>query len=236
MSVARRFASGFAIALFAVSVFAAELPRTKPESVGLSSGRLERVSEVFRAKVDAGEIPGYVALVARHGKVAYFEAYGMQDPTTKKPMAKDSIFRIYSMTKPLTSVAAMILVEEGKMKLSDPVSMYLPELKDLKVATNADSAKTPADLQTQPAANPIRILDLLLHTSGFTYGFFKGVPGSGAVEEAYIDAGESNLDISNAELVTLLSKLPLKYEPGTTWWYGRSTDVLGRVIEVVSGM
>ena len=236
MSIARRFAAGCASAVFAVSAFAAELPRAKPEAVGLSTSRLEHINQVLHAKVDAGEIPGYVALVARHGKVAYFEAYGTQDPTTKKPMAKDSIFRIYSMTKPLTSVAAMILVEEGKMKLSDPVSMYLPELKDLKVATNADTAKTPADLQTQPAANPIRILDLLLHTSGFTYGFFKGVPGSGAVEEAYIDAGESNLDISNAELVTLLSKLPLKYEPGTTWWYGRSTDVLGRVIEVVSGM
>jgi CubicO group peptidase (beta-lactamase class C family) len=236
MSVARRFASGFAIALFAVSVFAAELPRTKPESVGLSSNRLERVSEVLRAKVDAGEIPGYVALVARHGKVAYYEAYGMQDPSTKKPMAKDSIFRVYSMTKPLTSVAAMILVEEGRMKLSDPVSMYLPELVNLKVATNADSAKTPADLQTKPATNPIRVLDLLTHTSGLTYGFFKGVPGGGAVEQAYIDGGEGDLDITNAELVTRLSKLPLKYEPGTTWWYSRSSDVLGRLIEVVSGM
>src|SRR3954470_5283150 len=236
MTVARRLAAGFAIALFAISVFAAELPRAKPEAVGLSSSRLEHINQVLRAKVDAGEIPGYVALVARHGKVAYYEAYGMQDPTTKKPMAKDSIFRVYSMTKPLTSVAAMILVEEGKMRLSDPVSMYLPELKDLKVATNADTAKTPAELQTKPAANPIRVLDLLMHTSGLTYGFFKGVPGGGVVEQAYMDGGEGDLDISNAELVTRLSKLPLKYEPGTTWWYSRSTDVLGRVMEVVSGM
>src|SRR3954465_10674616 len=236
MFVVRRLASGFALALFAISVLAAELPRAKPESVGLSSSRLEHINQVLRAKVDAGEIPGYVALVARHGKVAYYEAYGMQDPTTKKPMAKDSIFRVYSMTKPLTSVAAMILVEEGKMRLSDPVSMHLPELKDLKVATNADTAKTPAELQTKPAANPIRVLDLLMHTSGLTYGFFKGVPGGGVVEQAYMDGGEGDLDISNAELVTRLSKLPLKYEPGTTWWYSRSTDVLGRVIEVVSGM
>ena len=121
MFVTRRLTPGFVIALFAVSVFAAELPRAKPESVGLSSSRLQHINEVLHAKVDAGEIPGYVALVARHGKVAYFEAYGMQDPTTKKPMATNSIFRVYSMTKPLTSVAAMILVEEGKMRLSDPV-------------------------------------------------------------------------------------------------------------------
>ncbi len=236
MSVARRLASGFVLALFAISLLAAELPRAKPEAVGLSSSRLDNINKVLRAKVDGGEIPGFVALVARHGKVAYFEAYGMQDPTSRQPMAKDSIFRIYSMTKPLTSVAAMILVEEGRMKLSDPVSMYLPELANLKVVSNADTAKTPADLQTKPATNPIRVLDLLLHTSGLTYGFFKGFPGSGAIEQAYIDAGESNLDITNAELVTLLSKLPLKYEPGTTWWYSRSTDVLGRLIEVVSGM
>ena len=109
MSVARRLASGFIIALFAVSVFAGDLPRADPEAVGLSSERLERINEVLHAKVDAGEIPGYVALVARHGKVAYFEAYGIQDPTKKTPMATDSIFRVYSMTKPLTSVAAMIL-------------------------------------------------------------------------------------------------------------------------------
>ena len=187
------------------------------------------------AKVDAGEIPGYVALVARRGKVAYFEAYGAQNPNTKAPMTRDSIFRIYSMTKPLTSVAAMILVEEGKIKLSDPVSMYLPELANLQVATNAASVKTPAEVQTRPAKNPIRVLDLLMHTSGFTYGFFKPFPGGGPVEQMYLDGGVNDLDITNAELVTRISKLPLKFEPGTTWWYSRSTDVLGRLIEVVSG-
>ena len=183
-----------------------------------------------------GEIPGYVALVARRGKVVYFNAHGVQNPKTGKPMSRDAIFRIYSMTKPVTSVAALILVEEGKMKLSDPVSKYLPELADLKVAVNADTAKSPADIKTRPAKNPIRVVDLLMHTSGFTYAFFKPLPGGGALEQMYMDGGVNDLDISNAELVKRISKLPLKFEPGTTWWYSRSTDVLGRLIEVVSGM
>ena len=114
--------------------------------------------------------------------------------------------------------------------------MYLPDLAKLQVAVNADTARTPAEVQTQPAKNPIRVLDLLLHTSGFTYGFFKPFPGGGPVEQMYLDAGVNDLDISNAELVERIGKVPLKFEPGTTWWYSRSTDVLGRLIEVVSGM
>ena len=225
-----------ALVALACSAFGADLQTARPEEVGLSPERLKRIEEVLGAKVKAGEIPGYVALVARRGKVAYFEANGVQNPSTKKPMSRDSIFRIYSMTKPITSVAAMMLVEEGKIKLSDPVSKYLPELANPRVATNADSAKDPAEIQTRPAKNQIRVLDLLLHTSGFTYGFFKPFPGGGPVEQMYLDGGVNDLDITNAELVTRISKLPLKYEPGTTWWYSRSTDVLGRLVEVVSGM
>ncbi len=213
-----------------------DLPTTIPEDVGLSSQRLNRIAEIFNAKVREGEIPGYVALVARNGKIAYFEAHGVQNPNTGKPMSRDSIFRIYSMTKPVTSVAAMILVEEGKIKLSDPVSKYLPELANLNVAVNADTAKTPSEIKTRPARNPIRVVDLLMHTSGLTYAFFKPFPGGGAVEQMYLESGVNDLDISNAELVTRISKLPLKFEPGTTWWYSRSTDVLGRLVEVVSGM
>lgn len=236
MSFARRFTVAVALWLVALVAVAVELPRSKPEAVGLSSDRLENIRKVIGAKVDAGEIPGYVALVARRGKVAYFEAYGIQNPNTKRKMSRDSIFRIYSMTKPVTSVAALMLVEEGRIRLSDPVSMYLPELANLQVATNADTAKAPADVQSRPAKNPVRVLDLLLHTSGFTYGFFKPFPGGGPVEQMYLDGGVNDLDVTNAELVTRISKLPLKYEPGTTWWYSRSTDVLGRLIEVASGM
>lgn len=221
---------------FAVASFAADPPRVKPESVGLSGQRLERIHSVLSGKVDRGEIPGYVALVARQGKIAYLDVYGQQDPNTHQPMSKDSIFRIYSMTKPLTSVAAMILVEEGKIKLSDPVGKYLPELAQLKVVTNLSDAKEVSEIQTAPAKNPIRVLDLLLHTAGFSYGFFKTFPGGGPLEQMYLDGGENDLDITNAELVTRLSKLPLRYEPGTTWWYSRASDVLGRLIEVVSGM
>ncbi len=236
MSITKRFAAVLLLWFVAVAVIAADLPRAKPESVGLSSERLDNIRKVLGARVDAGEIPGYVALVARRGKVAYFEAYGVQNPNTRKPMSRDAIFRIYSMTKPVTSVAAMMLVEEGKIRLSDPVSMYLPELANLQVATNAADVKEASEVQTRPAKNPIRVMDLLLHTSGFTYGFFKPFPGGGPVEQMYLDGGVNDLDITNAELVTRISKLPLKYEPGTTWWYSRSTDVLGRLIEVVSGM
>jgi CubicO group peptidase (beta-lactamase class C family) len=236
MHIARRLSVAIALSLVACLAIAADLPRTKPEAVGLSSERLDNIRKALGAKVDAGEIPGYVALVARRGKVAYFESYGLQNPNTSKRMSRDAIFRIYSMTKPVTSVAAMMLVEEGRIKLSDPVSMYLPELADLRVATNADSVTDPAAVQTRPAKNPIRVVDLLMHTSGFSYGFFKPFPGGGPVEQMYIDGGVNDLDISNEQLVSRISKLPLKFEPGTTWWYSRSTDVLGRLIEVVSGM
>jgi CubicO group peptidase (beta-lactamase class C family) len=236
MPVTARFVILAVLWLAAACTLAADLPRAKPEEVGLSSARLDNIRKVLGAKVDAGEIPGYVALVARRGKVAYFEAYGVQNPNTRVAMSRDSIFRIYSMTKPITSVAAMMLVEEGKIRLSDPVSMYLPELAKLQVATNPATAASAAELQTRPATNPIRVVDLLMHTAGFTYGFFKPFPGGGVLEQMYIDGGVNDLDITNAELVTRLSKLPLRYEPGTIWWYSHSTDVLGRLIEVVSGM
>src|SRR5262244_3516359 len=154
MSLRSRLFVAIVVALCAVQVWAADLPQAKPEAVGLSAERLDRVGKVLRAKVDAGEIPGFVALVARHGKIAYYEAYGQQDPNSKAPMKRDAIFRIYSMTKPLTSVAAMMLVEEGRMKLSDPVSMYLPELANLKVATNAATAKDASGIETKPATRP----------------------------------------------------------------------------------
>ena len=200
-----------------LGAFAQGLPTASPESVGLSAERLERIGAVVQRHIDETRLSGAVTLVARKGCVAWSRAQGMMDKEAGKPMKPDAIFRIYSMTKPITSVAAMILVEEGKIRLSDPVSMYLPELANLKVATNADSAKDPAHIQTRPAKNPIRVLDLLLHTSGFTYGFFKSFPGGGLVEQMYLDGGENDLDITNAELVTRLSKLPLRYDPGTAW-------------------
>lgn len=234
MPLARHLTALLTLWLLSFIGVAADLPRADPESVGISSERLQNVKKVFDARVQAGDFPGYVALVARKGKVVFHEAYGVQNLAAGTPMTRESIFRVYSMTKPITSVAAMILVEEGRIRLSDPVSMYLPELKDLQVVENLDAA-SPADIRTRPAKNPIRVLDLLLHTSGFTYAFFKNFPGGGALEQAYIDNKVGEFDVTNEEFVTLLSKLPLRYEPGTTWWYSHSTDVLGRLIEVVSG-
>jgi len=220
-------------AVFAASspAWAGDLPRAVPEEVGLSSERLARIGEVIGAGIEKGEIPGFVALVARHGRIAYHEAFGKQDPETGVPMRKDSIFRIYSMTKPITSTAAMILVEEGRIKLSDPIGKYLPELAELEAATNADTAASVADLKTEKADAPIRVVDLLRHTSGLTYGVFGDTP----VEKLYLDGGINDLSITNEKLVTLLADLPLKYQPQTTWEYSRATDVLGRLIEVVSG-
>jgi CubicO group peptidase (beta-lactamase class C family) len=204
----------------------------KPEQVGLAPERLARITATLKRDVDGGVIPGAVLLVARHGKVALFETLGTRDPATKAPMTKDAIFRIYSMSKPITSVATMILFEEGKLTLDQPVSKYLPQLGGLKVGVEkTDAAGGAPTLELQPARRDMTIQDLLRHTSGLTYGFF----GSGVVKKAYVDSKVWNDYPSNAELVDRLAKLPLAYQPGTTWDYSHSTDVLGRLIEVISG-
>ena len=211
--------------------WAQALPAAKPEQVGLSSERLARLTSTLKADVEKGILPGAVLLVARHGKIALFEAIGVRDPGTKAPMTKDTIFRIYSMSKPITSVAAMMLVEEGRMSLADPVAKYLPQLGSLKVGVEkSDAAGGPKTLELVPA-RPISLHDLFRHTSGFTYGFF----GEGLVRKSYVEAKVLDGDPTNAEFVERLAKLPLAYQPGTTWDYSHSTDVLGRVVEVVGG-
>jgi CubicO group peptidase (beta-lactamase class C family) len=218
--------------LAAVAAHAQALPGAKPEQVGLAPERLARISATLRTDVEKGVIPGAVLLVARHGKVAMFEAIGARDPESKAPMTRDAIFRIYSMSKPITSVAAMILFEEGKLTLDQPVSKHLPQLGGLTVGVEKPDAGGGAPaLEMQPARRDMTIQDLLRHTSGLTYGFF----GSGLVKKAYVDSKLWNDYPSNAELVDRLARLPLAYQPGTTWDYSHSTDVLGRVIEVISG-
>jgi len=209
---------------------AAVLPAVKPEAVGLSGERLGQLSAALKADVEKGLMPGATLLVARHGKIAWFEAMGVRDPGTRAPMTKDAIFRIYSMSKPITSVAVMMLVEDGKLALSDPVSKYLPQLGGLKVGVEKPGASGPT-LELEPARRDMTIQDLLRHTSGLTYGFF----GPGLVKKAYADANLWGDYPSNADFVDRLAKLPLMHQPGTTWEYSHSTDVLGRVIEVVSG-
>jgi CubicO group peptidase (beta-lactamase class C family) len=207
------------------------LPAGKPEEVGLSSQRLAKITEMLRDNIAKGEIPGAVLLIARHGKIAYFENLGSLDPQAKTPMPKDAIFRIYSMSKPITEVAAMILFEEGKITLDEPIGKFIPALAKLQVAANNNVGAAGGELQLVPANRPVSIQDLMRHTSGFTYGFFGDTP----VKRLYVEAKLWEDYPSNAEFVERLSKLPLAYQPGTTWDYSHSTDVLGRLIEVVSG-
>src|SRR5262247_4589372 len=157
----------------AVAAFAQSLPSAKPEQVGLSSERLQKITEVLKADVDKRVIPGAVVLVARHGKVAFFETVGVRDPATKVPMTKDTIFRIYSMSKPITSVSAMMLWEDGRFNLSEPVSNYIPQMGDLKVGVEKhDPSGGQPTLELVPAKRDMTIQDLFRHTSGLTYGFF----------------------------------------------------------------
>lgn len=210
---------------------AQSLPTARPEQVGLSTQRLQMLTDVLKADVAAGKIPGAVLLVARQGKVAWFEPVGRLDPAADTPMQRDGIFRIYSMSKPITSVAAMMLVEDGRLKLDDPIAMYLPEFTSMTIGVEKPGADGKPVLETVPARRAITVQDLMRHTSGLTYGFF----GSGLVKQAYNAANLNANDPDNAEFSQRLAKLPLAYQPGTTWDYSQSTDILGRVIEVVSG-
>jgi CubicO group peptidase (beta-lactamase class C family) len=211
-------------------VGAQALPSAKPEQVGLSSDRLNKITARLKADADKGVIPGAVVLVARHGKIALFEAVGTRNPATKAPMTKDGIFRIYSMSKPITSVAAMTLWEDGKFTLAEPVSKYIPEMGGLKVGVEKPDTGGKPTLELVPAQRDMTIQDLLRHTSGLTYGFF----GPGLVKKMYVDGRVWNDYPSNAEFVARLARLPLAYQPGTTWDYSHSTDVLGRLIEVIT--
>lgn len=210
---------------------AQSLPSAKPEQVGLSTERLNKVTAMLKADVEKGVIPGAILLVARHGKIAWFDTVGTRNPETKAPMTRDSIFRIYSMSKPITSVAAMVLFEDGKFNLSEPVSKYIPQLGGLKVGVEKSDADGKVTLELVPAQRNMTIQDLFRHTSGLTYGFF----GNTLVKKMYVDTKVWNDYPSNAELVDRLAKLPLASQPGTVWDYSHSTDVLGRLVEVISG-
>lgn len=222
--------------------WAQSLPSAKPEQVGLSSERLERVGQALKGEIAKGKLPGAVALVARKGRVAYFESFGLQDKAGGAPMANDAIFRIYSMTKPLVSVAAIMLMEDGRLVLTDPVSLHLPQLTKLQVsAPKADSTFARVTYQMVPTEREMTIQDLLRHTSGLAYG---EITANAPVKEAYAKAGAyqpSGLPFdargsTPAEQVTGLSKAPLAHQPGTVWEYSLASDVLGRVVEAASGM
>jgi CubicO group peptidase (beta-lactamase class C family) len=207
------------------------LPLAAPEEIGLSSARLARLGAVMAGEIERGRVPGAVALVARRGRLGYFESFGRRDAAAGAPMAKDAIFRIYSMTKPITSVAAMMLWEEGRFLLSDPIAKYLPDLSRLDVARLDVTIDRDGEIERVPALRAVSIQDLLRHTSGLTYEF----RGSGPVHKMYRSAKVDSRAQSNADQVATLGRMPLLYQPGTRWEYGRSTDVVGRLVEVLSG-
>jgi len=204
-----------------------------PEAAGFSNSRLERLSEVLRADVTAGTIPGAVALIARNGQPAYYQAFGYAERTTLRAMQPTTVFRIASMTKPVTVVAALMLMERGKLLLTDPVWRYLPALRDVQVGVeDVDSETGQRCLTLKQARRPMTIQDLMRHTAGFTYGQF----GDSLVQRAYRNAHVVDNQQNNAELVAKLAKLPLAHQPGTTFEYGMSTDVLAAVVEAISGL
>lgn len=215
------------------AVGAAPLPKaSKPEDVGFSSQRLQRVTDTFNEHVASGKIPGAVLLIARQGKIAYQQSFGFQDQAANSPMRMDSIFTIASMTKPVTMVAALMLAEEGKLQLMDPASVYLPQLKQLQVGVEVEDASGQRTLKLEPARRQVTVQDLMRHTSGMTYGIF----GDSLVHRAYRDARTMDDQQTNAQLIDKLAKLPLAFQPGSTYEYGMSNDVIGRIVEVQSGM
>ena len=202
------------------------LPQAKPESLGLSSVRLQRMSDAFRREIDKGTLPGATVMVARRGQIGWFDALGRQSPAQAAPMARDTLFRIFSMTKPIVSVGIMMLVEDGHFILGDPVAKFIPEFANQKVGVENNGK-----LDLVPLTRPMTVQDLLRHTSGITYDH----TGNSLVQQQYQQSRLRSRKISNAEHAALVASLPLMSQPGAEWNYSRSTDILGRIIEVVSG-
>jgi len=219
------FARRVFLAIFAVPLAAASLTVSKPEDLGFSSERLQRIHEMIQRRMDSHDISGAVTLVARRGRVAHFEAHGVMDLDSKQTMPKDAIFRIASMSKPITGVAIMMLVEEGKIRLTDPVSRFIPEFKGIKVAV---SQGTKGAFYTVPADREITIRDLLTHVSGLVSG------PMGTAEATKISRGANE---TLANYVPKLASTPLEFQPGTRWSYSplAAFDTLGRIVEIVSG-
>ena len=217
------------------------LTPTPAEQVGVSTKKLERIREVLKNEIDQGNLPGTVVMVARKGKLIYADALGLQDKAEGKAMSVDSIFRIYSMTKPLVSVAAMMLVEDGKIQLTDPVSKFLPAFKTQRVSVaRADAQFARITYTTVPADREMTVQDLLRHTSGLAYG---EITQNTPVKDAYAKAGVylpgvrdyDSRDMTSAEQAERVGAAPLAHHPGTVWEYSLSSDILGRVVEAASG-
>ncbi|QUS42431.1 class A beta-lactamase-related serine hydrolase [Tardiphaga alba] len=209
-----------------------DLLTAPPDLTGFAQQGLDKVTEMLDREVGQGHLAGAIMLIQHRGKPVYYQGFGVRDPATMAPMTRDTIFRLYSMSKPVTSVAAMVLVEQGKLKLDDPVSHYIPAYANLRVATEKTGANGQKYLDFSPALKPITVLDLMRQSSGISSAFTN----LGLITDLYLKAGLFDGDFDNREFADRLAKLPLAYQPATVWDYGHSTDVLGRVIEVASGM
>jgi CubicO group peptidase (beta-lactamase class C family) len=230
----RGAAAVLALLVLAVAVGRTDAGRAEPSLAPpavFSQAGLQRVGAYLDNEIAAERIPGAVLLIQQHGHPVYLHSFGMRDVANRTPMTADSIFRLYSMSKPVTSVAAMMLIEDGKLKLSDPLAKYIPDFADVKVDVERPAENGQQIDVLEPARHPITIEDLLRHTSGITYGFY----GDSPVKKLYAHSNLLDGDFDNAAFAARLAKLPLAEQPGTRWDYGHSTDVLGRVIEVVSG-
>jgi CubicO group peptidase (beta-lactamase class C family) len=230
-AISRRLVLAAALALLVGAGCGASAEAPTSGAHRFSAAGLARVSDYIKNEIMTGKIPGAILLIQQHGKPVYCENFGVRDVATQFSMSADTIFRLYSMSKPITSVAAMMLVEDGKLALDDPVSKYIPAFADVKVGIDQRAENGRTALVLEPLKRPITIEDLLRHTSGLTYGF----SGDSIVRKLYSDANLFNGDWTNAEFAERIAKLPLAEQPGTVWDYGHSTDLLGRVVEVVSG-
>jgi CubicO group peptidase (beta-lactamase class C family) len=231
MTQARWTASTFIAVIAAATPNAAFEKAVAQDVPSLSQAGLRRIGDYMRHEIATRKIPGAIVLIQQHGRPVYFEKFGARDVAARLPMTDDTVFRLYSMSKPITSVAAMMLVDDGKLSLDDPVAKYIPAFADVKVGVEARDKSKKATLSREPLKRPITILDLLRHTSGITYGFY----GERAIRTFYEKTDLYAGDLDNTEFVARLAQLPLAEQPGRVWDYGHSTDVLGRVIEVVSG-
>jgi CubicO group peptidase (beta-lactamase class C family) len=222
-----RLLVSIACCLLTTTVLAAgKPPLTDPAKAGFSAQRLQRLTQSLHARVDEGQLSGMVALIARHGKLVYCDAYGVQDLTSRKPMTEDTIFRIHSMTKPVTGVAMMMLYEEGKWSPHDPVAKYIPELANVKVYTGVDASGNPI---LEAPVHPPTLAELLTHTAGFVYGF-QGSP----VDKIFSDRKPFEVS-STLEMIQRVATVPLEYQPGTRWKYSVAVDIQGYLIEKLSG-
>lgn len=229
-----RTAAAAVLVLGMVSTAGAQgIPRVQsPEEVGFLSTRLKNLSDRINDGVKNNELPGAVVLIVRNGKIVMFDSFGFRDKEAKVAMTNDTIFRIASMTKPIVSVAAMILMEEGKLTLADPVSRYIPAFAETKVAVPRKKDDGTVEIELEPQKRPMTVQDLMRHTSGLTYGAI----GANPVKQSYLDMKVNDRGQTNAEMADKLAKLALLYQPGTTWEYSMSTDLLGRVVEIASGV